>query len=519
MMFGRWLWYISMYYYDYNHFGDNTEDDYDILWWTNHLRWWWKMMIDDVWHICNPDLWPTGLKRFFNVGVTIHQNPFPVGSPWTRYAWYHELFRVMFWFKLVASNTMSFVGNAHSWLVKSPFMKPENHFSWAFHWSSTPNSTGQGAWCWALRGWGYQGRSVARREGPRNGHLKTRTPGPTKKGSREDDFSRWTTGEWTMNRWVFGCPRVGPYRFTGMEWFHRWCTNIGVGRMKHQSTAVAVPRRKKPGADITRELNTLRKQTKKERGLSDHRCVVQQCGNPEPRPQWFNMTEPITNDIERWRTDANGRFCKQYSALFFFQHTKPINQSKNLQIKITRPINQVSLGPTKGAMTGVRDHHTTVGGWVFWLVRGPNSGASLQRTPTGTGLSSENSTGKAMGFWSFWSLSTCFKFLCGISMKFVLNHCGAIASRVMALPRQTGRLYDWFSEYRLRAAGREDILEKVGRLGGKDEWLEKTPVGWRLVRHFIGFFWLINKWIQVTSDHWILIHYHIGLYYPKHKWW
>lgn len=258
---------------------------------------------------------------------------------------------------------------------------------------------------------------------------------------------------------------------------------------------------------------------KKERGLSDHRCVVQQCGNPEPRPQWFNMTEPITNDIERWRTDANGRFCKQYSALFFFQHTKPINQSKNLQIKITRPINQVSLGPTKGAMTGVRDHHTTVGGWVFWLVRGPNSGASLQRTPTGTGLSSENSTGKAMGFWSFWSLSTCFKFLCGISMNFVLNHCGAIASRVMALPRQTGRLYDWFSEYRLRAAGREDILEKVGRLGGKDEWLEKTPVGWRLVRHFIGFFWLINKWIQVTSDHWILIHYHIGLYYPKHKWW
>lgn len=258
---------------------------------------------------------------------------------------------------------------------------------------------------------------------------------------------------------------------------------------------------------------------KKERGLSDHRCVVQQCGNPEPRPQWFNMTEPITNDIERWRTDANGRFCKQYSALFFFQHSKPINQSKNLQIKITRPINQVSLGPTKGAMTGVRDHHTTVGGWVFWLVRGPNSGASLQRTPTGTGLSSENSTGKAMGFWSFWSLSTCFKFLCGISMNFVLNHCGAIASRVMALPRQTGRLYDWFSEYRLRAAGREDILEKVGRLGGKDEWLEKTPVGWRLVRHFIGFFWLINKWIQVTSDHWILIHYHIGLYYPKHKWW
>jgi len=258
---------------------------------------------------------------------------------------------------------------------------------------------------------------------------------------------------------------------------------------------------------------------KKERGLSDHRCVVQQCGNPEPRPQWFNMTEPITNDIERWRTDANGRFCKQYSALFFFQHSKPINQSKNLQIKITRPINQVSLGPTKGAMTGVRDHHTTVGGWVFWLVRGPNSGASLQRTPTGTGLSSENSTGKAMGFWSFWSLSTCFKFLCGISMNFVLNHCGAIASRVMALPRQTGRLYDWFSEYRLRAAGREDILEKVGRLGGKDEWLEKTPVGWRLVRHFIGFYWLINKWIQVTSDHWILIHYHIGLYYPKHKWW
>lgn len=66
-----------------------------------------------------------------------------------------------------------------------------------------------------------------------------------------------------MNRWVFGCPRVGPYRFTGMEWFHRWCTNIGVGRMKHQSSAVAVPRRKKPGADITRELNTLRKQTKK----------------------------------------------------------------------------------------------------------------------------------------------------------------------------------------------------------------------------------------------------------------
>jgi hypothetical protein len=62
-------------------------------------------------------------------------------------------------------------------------------------------------------------------------------------------------------------------------------------------------------------------------------------------------------------------------------------------------------------------------------------------------------------------------------MNFVLNHCGAIASRVMALPRQTGRLYDWFSEYRLRAAGREDILEKVGRLGGKDEWLEKTPVG------------------------------------------
>ena len=89
-----------------------------------------------------------------------------------------------------------------------------------------------------------------------------------------------------MKRWVFGCPpRVGPCRFTGMEWFHRWCTNIGVGRMKHQSSAVAVPRWKKPGADITRELMTVRKQNKKERVLSDPRCVVQQRGNPEPRPE------------------------------------------------------------------------------------------------------------------------------------------------------------------------------------------------------------------------------------------
>ena len=42
-----------------------------------------------------------------------------------------------------------------------------------------------------------------------------------------------------------------------------------------------------------------------------------------------------------------------------------------------------------------------------------------------------------------------------------------VASRVTA----GRRLYDWFSEYRLRAAGREDILEKVGRLGAKNEWL------------------------------------------------
>ena len=225
---------------------------------------------------------------------------------------------------------------------------------------------------------------------------------------------------------------------------------------------------------------------------------------------FFQHTKPIQKPTE----------------LGFFQHTKPINQSKNQKpTDQNHQVNKPGIIGSKGAMTGVRDHHTTVGGWVFWLVRGPNSGASLQRTPTGTGLSSENSTGKAMVFECFWmfliilisfNIFNMFQVSLWNFYEFcsqpLWSHCFAGHGFAATF---AGRLYDWFSEYRLRAAGREDILEKVGRLGGKDEWLEKTPVGWGLVRHFIGFFWLINKWIQVTSDHWILIHYHIGLYYPK----
>ena len=64
---------------------------------------------------------------------------------------------------------------------------------------------------------------------------------------------------------------------------------------------------------------------------------------------------------------------------------------------------------------GLWDYHTAVGGWVFWLVRGPRQ---------------KKQRGRATGGGRWWS-------------------------------RRDVRLYDWFSEYRLRAAGREDILEKA----------------------------------------------------------
>ena len=77
----------------------------------------------------------------------------------------------------------------------------------------------------------------------------------------------------------------------------------------------------------------------------------------------------------------------------------------------------------------------------------------------------------------------CFKFhLWNFNQNFVLNHCGAIGAGCPSV----GRLYDWFSEYRLRAAGREDILEKVGRLGGKDEWL-LNPCWLRISSSFHSF--------------------------------
>ena len=217
---------------------------------------------------------------------------------------------------------------------------------------------------------------------------------------------------------------------------------------------------------------------------------------------FFQHTKPIQKPTE----------------LGFFQHTKPINQSKNQKpTDQNHQVNKPGIIGSKGAMTGVRDHHTTVGGWVFWLVRGPNSGASLQRTPTGTGLSSENSTGKAMVFECFWmfliilisfNIFNMFQVSLWNFYEFcsqpLWSHCFAGHGFAATF---AGRLYDWFSEYRLRAAGREDILEKVGRLGGKDEWLEKTPVGWGLVRHFIGFFGSSTsgyKW-QVIVEYWFII--------------
>lgn len=172
--------------------------NYDILWWTNHLRWWWKMMIDDVWHICNPDLWHI-LKRFFNVAVTIHQNPFrqfQSARPGHCSSWLHPtpcLLLVMpipGWWNLHIHE---------AW--KSPL-------SLAFHWT-TPNSTGQGAWCWALRG-GPRGVALP---GGKVQEMDTLKPGPWTHQKRVPGrrFFARTTGEWTMNRWVFGCPRAGPY--------------------------------------------------------------------------------------------------------------------------------------------------------------------------------------------------------------------------------------------------------------------------------------------------------------------
>ena len=61
---------------------------------------------------------------------------------------------------------------------------------------------------------------------------------------------------------------------------------------------------------------------------------------------FFQHTKPIQKPTE----------------LGFFQHTKPINQSKNQKPTDQNQVNKPGIIGSKGAMTGVRDHHTTVGG-------------------------------------------------------------------------------------------------------------------------------------------------------------
>ena len=103
-------------------------------------------------------------------------------------------------------------------------------------------------------------------------------------------------------------------------------------------------------------------------------------------------------------------------------------------------------------LAGLRDHHPATGGRVFWLAQAsdfdiyiyismfPPGGSEIRRSPVEVGK----------------SLSHLFTRIYTPHGFFPSGPTSKLTTTM-----EICRLYDWFSEYRLRAAGREDILEKA----------------------------------------------------------